>query len=67
MKQKNMQKYFVTFLQGYLLKTWTFVKIFSHFSSIFPLQPKFFSSFKIIHFRFFRFQEHIYLDMLEKI
>ena len=26
-KWKNMQKYFVTFLPGYLLKTWTFLDI----------------------------------------
>ena len=40
LKWRNMEKYFVTFLQGYPLKTWTFIPIFSYI--IFPLEPKYF-------------------------
>ena len=39
LKRNNMQKYFVTFLQGYPLKT--FFPIFKKNIEIFPLEPKF--------------------------
>ena len=49
LKQNNMQKYFVTFLQGYSFKT------------ILTLEPNFFFFFKIIHFRLFLFQNYIHI------
>ena len=49
------KEYAKIFLQGYPLKTW----------KSFNLEPKFFS-FKIIHFRLFLFQKHIYLYLYVK-